>query len=270
MNASTKKNKRLYNTVLQSRSGGDSVIVFLHGLGSSQNFYYSIAKKLSSKYTCVLLDNEGSGRTPLTNADMSIETVSQGIIDLLSELGFSQRPLTFVGHSMSGMTVNYINSQFKDKLNIRQNILLGPVHPSPTISDIFNKRIETIKKTNSLFEIANAVLETAIGTKCSDQKKAFIRELISAQSIEGYIANCAVIAKAGYQTDSFLEYYKNNTTRTLIIVGEEDKTAPWTGCVEIICQNLENNKVHTLEGVGHWHAIEEDKKVFQAIQSFIE
>lgn len=147
---------------------------------------------------------------------------------------------------------------------------MGSVHPTPAISETFNERIKTLKENNSLFEIANTVMETAIGIKCSDVKKELIRELISAQTVEGFIANCGIIAKAGYQTDKFLEYYRNITAKTLLILGEEDDVAPWTGCAEVIYENLKNREVHRLAGVNHWHAIEEAEKVLNAIESFIE
>lgn len=263
------KTKSICHTIFQNATNSESVIVFLHGLGSSQNFYYSIAKKLSSAHTCIVLDNNGAGRTPLSGPDISIESMGQDVFNLLLELELSHRPIILIGHSMSGMIVNYMNNEFKQKLNITRNVLLGPVHPTEKISEVFNQRIQAVQKANSLSEVANSVLENAVGTNCTDLKKAFIRELISGQTIKGYIANCEVISKAGLQSEVFLELYKNNDKRTLLIVGEEDKTSPWDGCVSLIRDNLQSSEVYFLKGVGHWHAVEDDEEVLRAIQSFI-
>ena len=263
------KTKNICYTIFETANSAELLIVFLHGLGSSQNFYYSIAKKLSSKHTCLVLDNNGAGRTPLSSPDISIESVGKDVFNLLSELDLLHRPLTLVGHSMSGMTVNYLNSEFKNKLDIKQNILLGPVHPTERITEIFNQRIQSIQNSNSLSDIANSVLANAVGSTCSDIKRAFIRELISGQTIDGYVANCGIIAKAGLRSEEFVESYKRNDKRTLLILGEEDKTAPWDGCASVINDNLQNCQVYQMKGVGHWHAIEDDENVLKAIESFI-
>lgn len=266
---SVARTKSIFHTIFLTATSSESVVVFLHGLGSSQNFYYSIAKKLSSEHTCIVLDNNGAGRTPLSSPDISIESMGQDVFNLLLELDLSRRQITLVGHSMSGMIVNYMNNEFKQKLNIKQNVLLGPVHPTEKISEVFDQRIQAVQKANSLSDIANSVLENAVGTNCTDLRKAFIRELVSGQTIEGYIANCRVISKAGLQSDEFLDLYKNNDKRTLLIIGEDDKTAPWDGCVSLISDNLQSSEVYLLKGVGHWHAIEDDEQVLRAIQSFI-
>ncbi|CAG86409.2 DEHA2C14850p [Debaryomyces hansenii CBS767] len=263
------RTKNICYTIFETANSAESVIVFLHGLGSSQNFYYSTAKRLSSKHTCLVLDNNGAGRTPLSSPDISIESMGQDVFNLLLELDLSRRPLTLVGHSMSGMTVNYMNSEFKNKLEIKQNILLGPVHPTERMIEIFDQRIQSVQKSNSLSDIANSVSENAVGSNCTDLKRAFIRELVFGQNTDGYIANCGIISKAGLQSDAFLELYKKNEKRTLLILGEEDKTAPWDGCASVINDNLQNSQVYQLKGVGHWHAIEDDEKVLEAIESFI-
>ena len=64
--------------------------------------------------------------------------------------------------------------------------------------------------------------------------------------------------------------YPKIESPTLIIAGDEDKSAPLDGCKLIQSQiggNLAEIKV--LEGIGHWHCLEAPEQVIQAITEFI-
>jgi pimeloyl-ACP methyl ester carboxylesterase len=58
----------------------------------------------------------------------------------------------------------------------------------------------------------------------------------------------------------------------LIIAGEEDKIAPLSGCEAILRAygTIEKDKLlEFLDGVGHWHCVEDPDSVGQKISSFI-
>ncbi|KAK6462782.1 Alpha/Beta hydrolase protein [Scheffersomyces coipomensis] len=245
----------------------DKVIVFLHGLGSSQNFHYPVALELSQQYVCLLIDHEGAASSKLNKPLLTLEDLSNNIELILKETGLSAKKIILVGHSMSGMLINYINIFNSEKFNIVGNVLIGPVHPTEQAADIFEKRIESLKGAKSLKEFSNVIPFAATGSACNPLKKAFIRQLILSQTVEGYVANCAAIVNA--RDYDFTNNYKLIKKPTLIIYGEEDKTAPWVGGVEIIDKAIVNTKAVELSKVGHWIVIESPDEVYQLINEFV-
>ncbi|ODV61972.1 alpha/beta fold hydrolase [Ascoidea rubescens DSM 1968] len=264
------------NYTFFKNANSSSAILFIHGLGSSQNFYYSIAKKLShqNNHSCIIFDNFGASSSSSNldfeniSQDLTVESIKQDVVDLLLHLKIKK--VILAGHSMGGMSVNYITATTPN-LDIVGNILVNPVHPTPKLKEIFDSRINTLLKTNDISSIANGVAENAVGSNCLDIVKAFIRDLVSRQTIKGYILNCKIISHAATLTTQYINYYKQIKTPTLIIAGKEDLTAPWSGCVEVIAQNLgsETISVKQLEGVGHWAAVESDEKVYKLISDFV-
>lgn len=255
--------KQFY-TLLKPQTPSSTLLVFLHGLGSSQNFYYSIATTLSSQHNVLMLDHEGAAQSQLNRPRLSLDDLAINVITTIKELNLDNSNIILVGHSMSGMLVNYINIFHSDKLNIIKNILIGPVHPTPKLTQIFLDRIHSLTEKPSLIDFSNIIPNAATGDKCTPFKKAFIRQLIQSQTVEGYIANCHAIASgAEYDLD-----YSKNSKPTMIIYGKQDLTSPWTGCVEEIANKTPNKSLKELD-VGHWIAIEDDEAVLKAIEEFI-
>jgi pimeloyl-ACP methyl ester carboxylesterase len=117
-------------------------IVFIHGLGSSQNFYGSLIPELSKERRCVCLDTPGSARSPTPKGDQSIQSISDDIISLLDELKLDK--VVLVGHSMGGIVVCNVAAEYADR--VEKLILVGPVHPTEKGHKTFADRIKLVKK----------------------------------------------------------------------------------------------------------------------------
>jgi pimeloyl-ACP methyl ester carboxylesterase len=75
--------------------------IFMHGLGSSQNYYHAVAERLrASGFRCIIFDNTGAGRSPYIGSDSSIESLGDDIIGILDALQVPKAVV--VGHSMGG------------------------------------------------------------------------------------------------------------------------------------------------------------------------
>lgn len=165
---------------------------------------------------------------------------------------------------MGGMVPTYLASTTPDR--ILGAICIGPVHPSPTIADIFKNRIPVVQ-TQGMEAMANAIPNAATGRNATATQKAFIREMLLAQSPEGYVANCKAI-----QFASPPEYAKVKCP-VIIVAGKEDKSAPVEGC-EVIFGGLGTEegmkRLEVLDGVGHWHCVENPEKVGGLVREFCE
>ena len=140
--------------------------------------------------------------------------------------------------------------------------MIGPVYPSDSITEILEKRIQVVEK-EGMEPMANTIPAAATGKKASPIARAFIRELLLAQNPAGYISNCRVIANAKPPN------YAKIAVPVLILVGEEDKSAPLERCEKMFEQMGTGEKeMEILKGVGHWHCVEAFEEVGKQILSF--
>jgi pimeloyl-ACP methyl ester carboxylesterase len=75
--------------------------IFMHGLGSSQNYYHAVTQGLvASGFRCIIFDTTGAGRSPYTFVGQSVETLGDDVIGILDVLAVEKAVM--VGHSMGG------------------------------------------------------------------------------------------------------------------------------------------------------------------------
>ncbi|CAI6335496.1 unnamed protein product [Periconia digitata] len=252
--------KRIHYTDLEP-SGNDAreTFIFMHGLGSSQNYYLAVAEGLRShNFRCILFDTTGAGRSPYTFVEQSIQSLSDDVIGVLDGLGVAKAVV--VGHSMGGIVAAHLAATRSDR--VVSAILIGPVYPSQSTRPIFAKRIETVEK-DGMEAMANTIPDAALGSKASLLAKGFMRELLLAQDPAGYCSNCRVIMGAEPPAYGTIE------VPVLILAGEEDKSAPLEGCKKMFEEiGTGEKRIVVMEGVGHWHCLEAFEEVGQRILDF--
>ncbi|GAB7351411.1 hypothetical protein MBLNU459_g2083t2 [Dothideomycetes sp. NU459] len=169
----------------------------------------------------------------------------------------------FVGHSMSGMTGPELAAEWPDR--IIGLVLVGPVYPTPNVSPMFEDRIKKVEK-DGMECMADTVPYAAVGSKAQRVHSAFIRELILGMEPSGYISMCKVIANA-YKSPP---RYEKVSCATLILAGEEDKSAPLAGCKQILeALGSKEKSLTVMDKVGHWHCIEDPEEVGRLIVEFL-
>jgi pimeloyl-ACP methyl ester carboxylesterase len=232
---------------INSNANGDNFILSTHGLGSSQNYYAALIPAfLRENFRVITYDTTGSGRSPYTYLEQSIDTLSNDVIALLDFLQVDKAVI--VGHSMGGIVAANVAAQHSDR--IVASIWLCPVYPSANVADVFAKRIDLVGK-QGMEPLANSVPQAAVGPKAPPMAKAFIRELLLAQDPAGYVSNCRVIASARVPD------YGGIKVPVLVVGGEEDKSAPVEGCQRMFkAIGGDEKKFTVLKGIGHWPCIE--------------
>ncbi|RMZ89482.1 hypothetical protein DV736_g3295, partial [Chaetothyriales sp. CBS 134916] len=234
-------------------------LIFVHGLGSSQNYFFPILPYLAA-YRRILFDNYNAGRSQSDGGDTSIGSIGQDVLALLDHLHVDKAVV--IGYSMGAIVPTYIASTSPER--VVAGVLIGPVHPTEAVAQVFDKRIPVVSE-QGIEAMANTIPVAATGSKATPLHRAFIREMLLGQNAEGYIANCKAI-KTATPPD-----YAKVTVPILIIAGEEDKSAPLVG-VHKIYQDLgsSDKKIEVLKGVGHWHAVESPDQVGPLIKAFVD
>lgn len=245
-----------------STTNSEKTLIFIHGLGSTQNYYFPIFPHLTA-YRCIIFDNYGAGRSSFEpGTETSIPAIGKDVLGLLDTLGV--RKAIVLGYSMGGMVPSYLASTHPDR--VIATVLIGPVHPTPQVAEVFRQRIPKVQ-AEGMEAMANTIPNAATGPSASALQKAFIREQLLSQSMEGYIANCRAIENATPPA------YQNVTCPTLIIAGEVDKSAPLEGC-RLIFESLGTGegkkRLEVLQGAGHWHCVEKPDEVGRLVREFVE
>jgi len=87
--------------------------IFMHGLGSSQNYYHAVVERLRANgFRCIIFDNTGAGRSPYTGEQASIQSLGDDVIGILDALNVPKAVV--VGHSMGG----YVQWHCKSKSQV--------------------------------------------------------------------------------------------------------------------------------------------------------
>ncbi|KFH44093.1 hypothetical protein ACRE_051340 [Hapsidospora chrysogenum ATCC 11550] len=275
---------RVYYPELPVRSNGVT-FVFIHGLGSSHSFYAAIIPSLVRQgYTCLAIDTPGSALSPLGDHDRSPSEIARLILGSFSSMAIDEENIIAVGHSMGAMVACELGSLTR----LRGIVLIGPVHPTPALANVFAERIKNVEEiqlsffleltstwyTDGLEILADTIPTAATGSKSTPVHHAFIHALILSSTPKGYISLCCTIANASPPN------YGQLRCPLVIIAGSDDKTSAMAGCQHIvdraspvnILSSWGNNEfdpyIETLDGVGHWHCIEAPEEVLNVIEKF--
>ncbi|KAJ5891370.1 Alpha/beta hydrolase fold-1 [Penicillium subrubescens] len=234
-------------------------IIFVHGLGSSQNYYFPVIPYLTQNHRCITIDTYGAARSPYTNDTVSIPNIAEDVIGVLDALNVAKAVV--VGHSMGGLVVIELGARFPDR--VQGVVPIGPTHPSEMLVSVMGKRAETVLEAG-MEPMANTIPSAAVGSRSTPLQRAFIRELLLGQDPKGYAALCRAIASAQVPD------YAAVRAPFLLIAGEEDKSATMEGC-KFIFEHVgsQSQDMEVLEGVGHWHCIESPDEVGRLIAQFV-
>ncbi|KAI4849464.1 alpha/beta-hydrolase [Aureobasidium sp. EXF-8846] len=254
--------KSLYYKDWSPKNNSQPRATLSHGLGSSNNYWTALVPFLTEQgYRCICFDMTGSGRSPYTYIEQSIHSLAQDVVDLMDVLSVDKA--VFVGHSMSGVVGPELAAEWPSR--VQALILVGPVWPNPEAAPVFEDRISKVVE-KGMEAMADTVPYAAVGSSANSLHHAFIRELLLQMDPAGYISLCRVIANA-YKTPP---RYEKVSCPTIIIAGEEDKSAHLPGCKKIIEALGSEQKDMVVMSCGHWYSIENPTEVAQLSLDFLE
>lgn len=114
--------------------------IFIHGLGSSQNYYYPVIPHLTQSHRCITIDTYGAARSPYSHETITIAGIAEDVIGVLEALKAPKAVV--VGHSMGGLVVMELGARYPDQ--IIGIVAIGPTHPSDMLVSVMNRRAQTV------------------------------------------------------------------------------------------------------------------------------
>lgn len=117
-----------------------TTFIFIHGLGSSQNYYFPVLPYLTEKNRCITVDTYGAARSSYTDEPVSITGIAEDVIGVLDALSIPKAVV--VGHSMGGPVVSELGARYPDR--VQGIVAIGPIHPSEALVSVMEKRAATV------------------------------------------------------------------------------------------------------------------------------
>jgi 3-oxoadipate enol-lactonase len=241
-------------------AGRGPAVLFVHGLGSTSNFYQVQADALADRFQVIRVDSAGAGRSPVADG-ITIDSHAADLAAILDALDVVTAAV--VGHSLGTLIARTLAARYPAKVSALA--LLGAVGPPPEAGRVQLERAAVLRKEGTI-AVAPWIVANALSPATRRDKPevaAFVRELVMRQDPEGYARNNEALAAATEPgpVDPALPL--------LLIIGDADQIAP-PAISHGLAAAHGNATVHTLAGVGHWTAIEAAGPVTGHLLGFLE
>jgi pimeloyl-ACP methyl ester carboxylesterase len=241
-------------------TGEGPVVLLVHGLGGTSNFYQPQVAALAERFTVVRPDMEGSGRSTVRGR-LTIQGFANDLADLLTSLDAG--PARVVGHSMGTITVRLLAATHPELVS--HLALLGAVPaPLPEAGQQAQHDRAAKARAGEMPAIADAVMgnATAEATRRDHPATAAaVRELVLRQDPEGYARSCEALAAANDPGPISREL------PLLLLTGADDGVgAP--AVTHALAEAHGSAVVDVFDDCGHWHALERPHEVTEHLLKF--
>ena len=247
-------------TLSVEKQGSGEPVVLLHGLGSTANVWEPQVRGLADRFTLLRFDLEGAGRSPATGA-LSIEGWVADLKALLDLEGIGKARL--VGHSLGTLILQHFavaHPQHVEKL-----VFIGVNRAPPEARRVAIRERVAKVRAEGLDGIVEAIVKGGLAPHTLAEKPevvAFVRELLTRQSDEGYARSCEAMATAVAADAGAIK------APVLLVAGREDGISPPANS-ESLAADLADARVQVLEQCGHWHPIEQPAALNAALRDFL-
>ncbi len=227
-------------------TGREPVIVLHEWLGDHRN-YDGILPYLSTKqYTYVFADLRGYGLSRAMTGKYSVDEIASDVLRLMDHYGY--RRFSVVGHSMSGMVVQYLMLTAPDRL--KTVVAISPVPASG-----FKADAATLAKLAAVVTDDAAARAATDGRTGKRYNQAFLDRKLA------ITRGAAPAAMLGYlkmfTTTDFSARLHGLDTPLTVICGAQDIPAYHKEAIEPLFRPwYRNMKVWTISDAGHYSMLE--------------
>jgi len=239
-----------------------TVIMFSNSLASALPMWdLQVPPLVAAGYRVLRYDSRGHGQSEVPEGPYSMEMLTDDALGLMDVLGLEK--VHFCGLSMGGMVGQMLGARHGDRL-ISLTLSSTAAHmPSP---ESWDERIKTVRE-NGMEAMVDATIDRWF-TKAGQERLAGeaekIRRLILHTQADGFCAACAAIQNMD-QRDSI----RGISTKTLVIVGEEDPGTP-VSAAEFIHRRISSSELKVIPDGAHLVNVEQSEVFNKSLLEFIE
>ena len=230
-------------------------IIFIHGVGLNHKIWKPQFDVFEN--TIVAYDILGHGQTPLESSNLSFDSFSRQLLNLIDELNFKK--IHLVGFSIGSLIARNFAENYNNRLE-SLTLLCSIFKRSKEQQQIVNDRFELSKKNRSLSKQALKRWFTDEYILQNPKIYEEISSMLNENSMEDFLKIYELFVK---HKDN--EKFENIKVKTLIMTGEFD-----SGSTPEMSKNLskciKNSKVKIIKNGKHLCSIECADEVNHAIK----
>ena len=230
-------------------------IIFIHGVGLNHKIWRPQFDVFEN--TIVAYDILGHGRTPLESSNLSFDSFSRQLLNLIDELNFKK--IHLVGFSIGSLIARNFAENYNERLE-SLTLLCSIFKRSKEQQQIVDDRFELSKKSRSLSKQALKRWFTDEYILQNPKIYEEISSMLNENNMEDFIKIYELFVK---HKDN--EKFENIKVKTLIMTGEFD-----SGSTPEMSKNLskriKNSKVKIIKNGKHLCSIECADEVNHAIK----
>ena len=234
-------------------------IVFINSLGTDFRVWSAITRGFAAHPTLVY-DKRGHGLSDLGDTPYSMEDHVDDLIGLVEHLGLKH--LVLCGLSVGGLIAQGFHDRRPDLVD--GIILCDTAHKIGT-DESWNARIAAVEQ-NGIGSIADGVMKMWFTPAFHEKKAAELagyRNMVSRQSLQGYVATCAAIRDVDYT-----EAARRIAVPVLCVVGDQDGSTP-PDLVRSTAELIPRARFEIIKDAGHIPCVEQPAALTKLIQGFI-
>jgi 3-oxoadipate enol-lactonase len=248
------------NTLHYSSYGEGPPVVFLHGLGGTNNIWHGTMQAMKQHHHTVAVDQRGHGRSQ-GKGKFSIETWSKDIQKLIRHLELPA--VTLVGHSLGSLVAQHVAQHAPDVVD--QLVLVGAIsYFQPDAIDAYRVRADQVEA-----EGMDVLVDDWLAGAVSPQSHAtqagavgLLREMFLRNDPISYAKSCRALSKApSIRRDEIGQ-------PTLIVTGTHDRSTPLAMAEELKAA-IPVSRVKVLPDASHWLPVEVPGALAAAILEFL-
>ncbi len=251
-------------TINHEVRGNGPPLIFLAGLGLDLTVWNPLAALLKDRFTCLLVDNRGSGKSDAPAGPYTIEEMSEDTIGLARSLRMDR--FAVVGHSMGGLIALQLAADFPEAIS--GLLLLSTARGGR--SDALGSTPDAIAAMGrTKGPVEEIVRETLAVCVCedfyTDRRDDF--ETLVAERIERRATGRGMAGqRAACGRFNFRSRLNEISCPCTVVHGSEDRVAsPDKG--KQLAKGIRGARLVVLDGVGHmpqWEATEQLAEIIGA------
>lgn len=235
-------------------------VLMIHGLGASSNIWGPQAALLSRFHPVYCPDTRGTGRSEVADTT-DIAAIVDDLLAFMDEHQLARAHI--VAHSLGTAIATHLATLHPER--VASLALVGPIHALPDAARAAMRDRAQAVRAHGMVAVADATVQAGTSAQTRAHRPevaAFVREMVMAQSPEGYAQNCEAIA------DLQPAAIENLDCPTLVATGDEDNTAP-IAVARLIAGKIAHAQLRVLTRCGHWTPIECAEELSRILLQFI-
>ncbi len=253
-------NKTTINYRLEGPEQG-SVVMFSNSLASDIAMWdLQVPVLLKAGYRVLRYDSRGHGCSAVPEGPYTMDMLAADALGLMDALGLDK--VHFCGLSKGGMVGQVMGIKNAGRL---LSLVLSSTSAHLGPPEIWDEFIETVRK-NGINAVVGATIDrwfTKSGQKHLSNHVAKCRQSILDTPVEGFCACCTAIRDMDLRSS-----ISSISTRTLVIVGEQDPGTPVSES-ELIHERISSSILRVVPGAAHLVNIEKSDIFNNELLSFI-